>query len=495
MKIRVSLREALADDNLLGQAIAGESWAIWRALLMASMGETLTDEERELFTLVTGRSQEPQERVEEFWAVAGRRSGKTRAAAVLGSYLSTCIDWTDCLALGERAVLPVLAANTYQASRAFMHVAGILQHSPDLSALLEGEPTADAIRLSTRVDINIVPANFKTIRSITAIAIICDEIAFWSIEGSKNPDKEILAAARPALATTEGPLVCISSPYARRGELWTNYRKDFKPDGDPLILIANGESKVFNSTLPQRVIDRAYERDPSAASAEYGGKFRTDVETLLSREVVEAAVDAGVVERAREPGIRYFGFVDPSGGSSDSMTLGIAHKEGNRAILDVLRERKPPYSPEAVTKDFCELLKSYGIHSVTGDNFGGEWCKEPFGRHGITYERSTEPKSSLYAALVPALNSGRVSLLDNDRATNQLVELERRSGSSGRDIIDHPPGAAFHDDVANAVAGAVFQVLGNARAPLVISDAALQASRQRTNRTFNHPRLGSGGMH
>ncbi|GAJ96185.1 hypothetical protein [Rhizobium rhizogenes] len=492
MKVRVSLREALRDDNLLGQAIAGESWSIWRALLMAAMGETLTPEEREMFSLVTGRSQEPQQRVEEFWTVAGRRSGKTRAAAVLGAYLATCIDWTDCLSPGERAVLPVLAANTYQASRAFMHLVGILQHSPDLSALLEGEPTADAIRLSTRVDINIVPANFKTIRSITAIAIICDEIAFWSIEGSKNPDKEILTAARPALATTEGPLVCISSPYARRGELWTNYRKDFKPDGDPLILIANAESKVLNSTLPQRVIDRAYERDPSAASAEYGGKFRTDVETLLSREVVEAAVDVGVVERAREPGIRYYGFVDPSGGSSDSMTLGIAHKEGNRAVLDVLRERKPPYSPEAVTKDFCELLKSYGILSLTGDNFGGEWCKEPFSRHGVTYERSTAPKSELYAAMVPAINSGRVGLLDNERATNQLVELERRSGSSGRDIIDHPPGAAFHDDVANAVAGAVFQVLGK-RAPLAISEAALTASRQPTGRTFNHPRLSSGG--
>ncbi|RZS82056.1 hypothetical protein EV217_2869 [Phyllobacterium myrsinacearum] len=486
MKVLISLREALADDNLLGQAIAGESWAIWRALLIASMGEALTADERELFNLVTGRAQEPQERVEEFWTVAGRRSGKTRAAAVLGSYLSTCIDWADSLALGERAVLPVLAANTYQSSRAFMHVAGILQHSPDLSALLEGEPTADAIRLSTRVDINIVPANFKTIRSITAIAIICDELAFWSVEGSKNPDKEILAAARPALATTQGPLIVISSPYARKGELWANYRKDFGADGDPLILVANAESKVLNSTLPQGVINRAYERDPSAASAEYGGKFRTDVETLLVREVVEAAVDEGVTERARALSTKYYGFVDPSGGSSDSMTMAIAHKDGTRAVIDKVVEKKPPYSPEVVTEEFCAILKSYGISSVVGDNFGGEWCKEPFRRNGVEYERSKLAKSDLYLALVPALNSGRVSLVDNKKHVDQLVSLERRSGASGRDIIDHPPGATQHDDIANAIAGAVYIALDK-KAPMVISDEVL---RRASLPSFNNFRAG-----
>jgi len=31
--------------------------------------------------------------------------------------------------------------------------------------------------------------------------------------------------------------------------------------------------------------------------------------------------------------------------------------------------------------------------------------------------------------------------------------LERRTGRSGRDLIDHPPGG--HDDLANAVAGLV----------------------------------------
>jgi hypothetical protein len=37
----------------------------------------------------------------------------------------------------------------------------------------------------------------------------------------------------------------------------------------------------------------------------------------------------------------------------------------------------------------------------------------------------------------------------------QLTSLERRTSRGGRDSIDHAPGA--HDDIANAVAGALVQ--------------------------------------
>ena len=46
---RVALREALSDPNLLGTAIAGDSWSSWRTLLIAAMGEELTEDERIIF--------------------------------------------------------------------------------------------------------------------------------------------------------------------------------------------------------------------------------------------------------------------------------------------------------------------------------------------------------------------------------------------------------------------------------------------------------------
>ena len=78
---KVSLREALDDPALLGHAIAGDSWKPWRALLIAAMGEALTDDERRLFTQLTGREHEPLQPVEEFVGVVGRRGARAEASA------------------------------------------------------------------------------------------------------------------------------------------------------------------------------------------------------------------------------------------------------------------------------------------------------------------------------------------------------------------------------------------------------------------------------
>jgi len=47
----------------------------------------------------------------------------------------------------------------------------------------------------------------------------------WQSDDSRNPDREILAAARPCLATTGGTLFAIGSPHARKGETFGTYNK------------------------------------------------------------------------------------------------------------------------------------------------------------------------------------------------------------------------------------------------------------------------------
>jgi hypothetical protein len=74
-------------------------------------------------------------------------------------------------------------------------------------------------------------------------------------------------------------------------------------------------------------------RDEAAALAEYGAQFRADVETFVSMEAVQACISAGVRERGAERASEYFAFVDPSGGSSDSMTVAIGHAAGDGKTL------------------------------------------------------------------------------------------------------------------------------------------------------------------
>jgi hypothetical protein len=165
-------------------------------------------------------------------------------------------------------------------------------------------------------------------------------------------------------------------------------------------------------------------------------------------------------ELAPVSGVHYVGFCDPSGGSADAMTLSIAHRAGDEGVLDCLREIKPPFSPDAVVGEFADLLKSYGLHRVSGDKYGGLWPAERFKTHSITYEPSERTKSQLYTEVLPLLNSGRVELLDHPRLIAQLCGLERRTARGGRESIDHPPCAGQHDDIANAAAGALVLAAG-----------------------------------
>ncbi len=479
------MRAALADGEVFGEVFAGSSWDGWRTLLVAIMGEELTSAERIVFEALTGRPREPWRQVEEAFLVIGRRSGKTRAAAVLAAYLAGLCDYDD-LAPGERASVLILSASLSQAQKAFAYVRGIFERVPVLRELVVGE-TADSIALSTGADIEVVPASFRTIRGRTAVAVIADEIAFWRNESnySANPDKEILDAARPALATTGGPLVCISSPYAKRGEMWLAYKRDYGAKGDPLILIAKAESRALNPTLPQRVVDRAYERDPLAAAAEYGAEFRSDIEAFVSLEAAEACVEIGCRERPPLSNVRYTAFTDPSGGSADSFTLAIAHREQNgRVVLDCVRERQPPFSPEAVVSDLAATLRAYRCASVSGDKYAGEFPRELFRKCGVTYTPAERSKSELYVELLPLINSRRVDLLDDRKAIAQLVGLERRTSRVGKEFIDHAPGA--HDDRINSIAGAV--VTAAAYSPMFISDEVLRLASQR------YWRMGEGAI-
>jgi hypothetical protein len=354
----------------------------------------------------------------------------------------------------------IIAADRRQARTIVRYVKGLLKLVPMLAQTIESE-TAESITLTNRVVIEVHSCSFRAVRGYTVVACLADEIAFWTTdEAGANPDHEVLSAVRPAMATVPGSmLLCASSPYARRGALWEAYRKHFAQAEGPLVWQA--ATRVMNPTVSQAYIVGEYEKDPVSAAAEFGAQFRTDIESYISREAVEAAVDWGVLERGPIDGKRYAAFTDPSGGSGDSFALAITHKDGEEGILDCVREVRPPFSPENVTREFADLLKTYRISTVRGDRYAGEFPRELFRKQGIKYELSDDSKSSIYVNFLPLINSGKVRLLGNKRLVTQLLNLERRTSRAGRDSIDHAPGG--HDDIANATAGAL--LLATAKLP------------------------------
>src|SRR5262249_37137090 len=134
MKRQISLRAALDDPALLD--MGQPSWAAWRALLLATMGEPLLLDELEHFRALTGRNEPPSQMVAGLWAAIGRRGGKSRAIAALAVYLAGLCDHSEVLARGERALVLVLAPDRDQASVVVQYAAGILEASPMLRQLI-----------------------------------------------------------------------------------------------------------------------------------------------------------------------------------------------------------------------------------------------------------------------------------------------------------------------------------------------------------------------
>jgi hypothetical protein len=456
--------QCVKDPRLFGPLFRDiKTWGSWFVFLRVLFGHALaTPEELALFTQCTGRSTPPTQAFKEAWLIVGRRAGKSFIAALIAVFLACFRSYRQYLAPGERGVVVLIAVDRKQALVIFRYVSAML-NAVQMLAQLVGRTTKEIIELTNGIDIEIHTASFRAVRGRTVVAAVCDEIAFWRSDDSANPDTEILNALRPAMATIPNAmLIALSSPYARRGELYRTFERYHGRDDAP-VLVWRAATRVMNPTISERTISDAFERDATAAATEWDAEFRSDLSAAIDDALVDAATDHGV--SLREPALvtatsqphQYRAFVDPAGGSGrDSYTVAISHSENNRAVLDALLEIRPPFSTDAATEQIAALLQRYGVSHVTGDRYGGDWPAQALAKHGITYTQSELTKSDIYLECIPLFSAGRVRLLDNDRLTNQLKQLERRTGRLGKDSIDHPPGG--HDDVANAASGALWLV-------------------------------------
>jgi hypothetical protein len=449
---RFTLLDAIDDPQLFQPWFKDHTtWASWFTFLRALFGLPLTPQEFQIYQQCTGRTEAPTAPATEAWLVCGRRAGKSFMLALVAVYLACFHSYQQYFAPGERGTILIVSPDRKQSRVILRFIRALLMQVPMLARMVERE-TAEAFDLNNSVTIEVATASHRAVRGYAILAGLLDEAAFFPTDDAAEPDYEIINALRPGMATIpNATLLVASSPYAQRGSLYDAFKRHYGHDGDP-ILVWRAPTRTMNPTVPQSVIDAALEADPVSAAAEYLAEFRTDVETYISRDVVEAAVIQGRYESPRAEHVRYFAFVDPSGGSSDSMTLAVTHVQGNRVILDLIRERRAPFSPDDCVKEFSDTLKSFGISRIHGDRYAGEWPREAFRKCGIEYRVADKTKSDLYFSLLPLLNSGRVELLDHKRLVAQLCGLERRTSRGGKDSIDHVPGG--HDDIANAVAGA-----------------------------------------
>ena len=246
----------------------------------------------------------PQKPFTEAWLVCGRRSGKSFVMALIAVFLACFRDYREYLGPGEKCTIMIVAADRKQARVVIRFVRGLLA-APVLAKRVVND-VSDAIELEGDVIIEVITASHAARGYALGVALV-DELAFFPSDDASISGAEIIAAIRPAMLTIPGSLlVCASSPYSRRGPLWDAFRR-FHGRDDASVLVWRAPTLVMNPSVPKSVIDDACEADPASAAAEYGAEFRTDVETFVSREAVEACVSLGVRERPPMSGEVYSG--------------------------------------------------------------------------------------------------------------------------------------------------------------------------------------------
>jgi hypothetical protein len=277
---------ALHDSALFGASPAFanlETWKPWLAFLGAVYGLPLDAEGEALFCECTGRSRydPPPGGWPEVVCIVGRQAGKTRICSLIVSYESAlapkCKD-------GEQYAL-LLAQDWRSSIRASFSYVKALFDSGAILRRSVARTTADTLDLTSGMRVATYPCRPASIRGLRARVILLDELAYFRNSEGFATDKEMLVAARPALATTGGKLIAISSPYGQSGALWNLHRKHFGQD-DSSTLIWKASAPKMNPTLPLDYLARMEQDDPEAYRLEVLGEFRAGLSTLLDPEAI-----------------------------------------------------------------------------------------------------------------------------------------------------------------------------------------------------------------
>lgn len=428
-----------------------KSWENWTIALRCLYGLPIKPKYEELVKQCTGRSIEsmPEEGFDEALFLVGRRGGKSRIASIIGSFEATFTGKEDLMGLGEKGMVSVISPSLKQ-SRVIDSYLRAVFDLPEFEDDIVRD-TRSVLELENKVSIECLVGDFRRVRGYTMLAALVDELAFMGLteESKVKSDTELIRAVRPALATTKGKLISITTPYAKKGYTYRTYKDNWgNPDGKVLIWMA--PTRTMNRNIPQGIVDDALKEDLQAAKSEWLAEFREDIIQWLDRSVIESAVIRGRKELIPFRNLQFFGFVDVSGGRRDSSALCIGHKK-DKVVVDYLVNYKPPHNPYSVVGLMAAKLKRFRIGCVVGDNYSASWVENAFRAEGIRYERCKLPKSQLYLSLLPIIGSNAIELLDDETLISQLAGLERRTRSGGKDTVDHSQGG--HDDSANTVAG------------------------------------------
>ncbi len=454
MKISTKLSFGAFCRDILGEPIS----PAWIAAYKAFEGKPMTDAELEIWRALSGQQDyAPQER-NELWAVKGRRSAGTKTACKFLTYLihTHGAEYRKCAAKSDR-LHALIVLQTRDVAREVMSYFASFYNDTILKSQVS-EIFKTSIELANGFVISIGTCSYRAPRGISIPMVLLDETGAWRTEGT-DLDVEVYKSVRPAMIQfRNSKLIGLGSPWIKNGLLYDCWQRRFDRS-DRLVL--HCPTPAMNPLISREELGREEANDPSNYRREFLAEWSDDVDSFLPDSDILAAIRGTVRERAPVEIYKnsYIAALDASGLSGrDRFTLAVGHRiaRGSAANtcldFDALRgwSREPV---SQVVDEVASLLKSYGLRSVIGDQFGASFLKELLSQRGIEMRCvpfTSRSKPEILLALKLALAQGKVSLLDHPESLRELRMLESKRTSGGNYTIAAPRGQ--HDDFAIVIA-------------------------------------------
>ena len=162
---------------------------------------------------------------------------------------------------------------------------------------------------------NALPANARTLRGSTTMAIVFDEMAHFQQGENDQSDKEVYSAAKPALAQfgRAAMVFCNSSPYSKVGTFYERFQEGIGQDEDTGEWLNN---RIFPIRLPSWALfegwweDEDYVNDPDTpnkcitVAPDWDPERKNPDGSYFYCEHDRIAIEAEKVEEASDP-IKY----------------------------------------------------------------------------------------------------------------------------------------------------------------------------------------------
>src|SRR5579862_1772306 len=277
------------------------------ACLKMLYGLPLDETELGIYRRACGREDYSPREHREMSVIAGRRSGKSSRIAGPVACFEAFRD--HGLPPGEKGYVLLIAPSKAQARICFDFIRLYIQNSPILSKRV-AKGRKGEIELSNGLTIACSPCSYISVRGVTIVAAVCDEMAFWRHdETAANPEKEILDAIRPGMATVERvKLLKISTPFRKEGILYAEYQHRAELDF-PVWQIPTFE---MNPAIAPARLETERRRDEQTFRREYMAEFSENITSWINSEDIDACVIRNRTELPRVPGAQYVAAIDPA---------------------------------------------------------------------------------------------------------------------------------------------------------------------------------------